>query len=98
MSKFWQLPNKQPQVNVVMSKKASNPPPPEGAVRPPPPPPPPPRSGQKILITRTSILDHGASDRTFEVKVMAIADGYAMVRRPGRMPFVCRDSDLTELV
>lgn len=30
-----------------------------------------------------------------EVKLMAIADGYAMVRRPRCMPYVCRVRDLS---
>ena len=30
-----------------------------------------------------------------EVEVMAIAKGYAMVRRSGCMPFVCRAKDLS---
>ena len=30
----------------------------------------------------------------FEVKVMATAEGYSMVRRSGCMPFVCRAKDL----
>ena len=32
----------------------------------------------------------------FEVRVMAIAEGYAMVRRKGCMPFVCRIKDLKQ--
>jgi len=33
----------------------------------------------------------------FEVVVMAIADGYAMARRPRCMPFVCSVKELREL-
>jgi hypothetical protein len=31
----------------------------------------------------------------FEVRVMAISGGYAMVRRKGCLPFVCNMKDLT---
>jgi hypothetical protein len=31
----------------------------------------------------------------FEVRVMAISEGYAMVRRKGCIPFVCNIKDLT---
>ena len=34
----------------------------------------------------------------FDVTVMARADGYAMVRKPGRMPFVVKTSELLEIV
>jgi hypothetical protein len=30
----------------------------------------------------------------FDVRVMAVAEGYAMVRRPRCMPFVCSIKDL----
>ena len=30
----------------------------------------------------------------FEVRVMAVAEGYAMVRRPKCLPFVCSVKDL----
>jgi len=33
----------------------------------------------------------------FEVKVLAIVDGYAMVRRPHCVPFVVREKDLLPL-
>lgn len=33
----------------------------------------------------------------FEVRIMAIAEGYAMVRRKCAMPFVCNVKDLREL-
>jgi len=32
-----------------------------------------------------------------EVRVMAIAEGYAMVRRKGSMPFVCQVKHLAEI-
>lgn len=32
----------------------------------------------------------------FEVRVMARADGYAMVRRPRAMPFVCQEDSLRQ--
>lgn len=69
-----------------MAKEVSN--------TPRPPTPLPPRLGRKMLVTKTA----SAEKCSFEVKVMARADGYAMVRRPGCIPFVCRDSDLSELV
>lgn len=34
----------------------------------------------------------------FEVIVMAVADGFAMVRRPGCMPFVVDEKQLTRRV
>lgn len=52
---------------------------------------------QKMLLTRTRIHQFGASDESFMVTVMAVADGYAMVRRKGCMPFVCREKELTPL-
>ena len=32
----------------------------------------------------------------FEVRIMAIAEGYAMVRRKGNMPFVCQITELRQ--
>ena len=34
-------------------------------------------------------------DWQYEVRIMAIAEGWAMVRRKGKMPFVCWAGDLT---
>lgn len=31
----------------------------------------------------------------FEVRIMAVAEGYAMVRRKGAMPFICQEKDLS---
>ena len=39
-----------------------------------------------------AILQHNGDK--FEVRVMAISEGYAMVRRKGAMPFVCNVKDL----
>ncbi len=30
----------------------------------------------------------------WEVRILATAEGWAMVRRPGAIPFVCRESEL----
>lgn len=38
------------------------------------------------------------NDKWMEVVVMAISDGYAMVRRPGCMPFVVRVEELGPIV
>ena len=35
---------------------------------------------------------------SFRVRVMARAEGFAMVRRPGAMPFVVSEKNLTALV
>lgn len=32
----------------------------------------------------------------FEVRIMATAEGYAMVRRKGAMPFVCQEKELSD--
>lgn len=55
----------------------------------------------KAILTRLSpkVVDgkiiQGAD--TFEVRIMSIAEGYAMVRRKSAMPFVCNIKDLREL-
>lgn len=53
--------------------------------------------GKAICIHRMPAIKDGkwvtVTDE-FEVRVMAIVEGYAMVRRKGCMPFVCRVRDL----
>lgn len=53
----------------------------------------------KAILTKinTIIKDGKFVDEVckFEVRVMAIAEGYAMVRRKGALPFVCDIRNLT---
>ncbi len=55
----------------------------------------------KAIYTRTFpiIVDGKFIQRTveWEVRVMAIAENYAMVRRKGCMPFVCALAELRDL-
>ncbi len=55
----------------------------------------------KAILTKSSpaIVDGKIIQEvsTFEVRVMAVAENYAMVRRKGAMPFVCNVKDLMEL-
>lgn len=52
------------------------------------------RRGDFAMLTRkTGWL--GKETETFEVRVMARAEGYAMVRRKGFMPFVCCEAQLS---
>jgi len=45
----------------------------------------------KMLLTRNE-------NEQFEVVVMAISDGYAMVRRPGCVPFVAAVTSLGPII
>ena len=53
----------------------------------------------KAILTRVSsvgLIHHFNTNVTesFEVRVMAVADGYAMVRRKGCSPFICKQEEL----
>jgi len=48
---------------------------------------------QTHLITKNGKWANEIS--TFEVRVMVVAEGYAMVRRKGAMPFVCNVKNLS---
>jgi two-component sensor histidine kinase len=52
-----------------------------------------------MLLTRESFsaAEMKMVPETFEVRVMAIAEGHAMVRRKGAMPFIVRERELSEL-
>ena len=55
--------------------------------------------GKAILVKRSQVIrSHGFVTETeeFEVRIMAIAEGWAMVRRKGAMPFVARLEDLSQ--
>lgn len=53
------------------------------------------------VLTRTHLVVEAGKivDRTesFEVRVMARSEGYAMVRRERAIPFVCRERELSQL-
>ena len=55
----------------------------------------------KAIYTKTSqVIKDGKFvpiEERFEVRVMAVSEGYAMVRRKRAMPFVCRISELKEV-
>ena len=53
--------------------------------------------GRAILTRMHPVIKGGQfvdEADTFEVRVMAIAEGYAMVRRKNAMPFVCNEKEL----
>ena len=55
--------------------------------------------GRAILTRLSPIIVDGKFVQkvdTFEVRVMAITEGYAMVRRKSAMPFACSVKDLRE--
>lgn len=52
------------------------------------------RSQERATLTRTTGW-LGKESESFEVRVLARAEGYAMVRRKGGAPFVCSESELT---
>ena len=54
--------------------------------------------GNKKMIYKSTIPTANIVDKPveFEVRVMAIAEGYAMFRRKGGMPFVCSVKELKE--
>lgn len=57
--------------------------------------------GRKCILTRKQCALQGGKFveiiQSFEVKLMAIADGYAMVRRPSAMPFAIKIAELSRL-
>ena len=55
---------------------------------------------KKMILTQTHPVAFKDGEWTYEtqrfpVRVMAVAEGYAMVRRPRAMPFVCHIKDLS---
>ena len=54
----------------------------------------------RAILTRTHPVIKGGEfveeTGTFEVRVMTIAEGYAMVRRKNAMPFVCNVKELAQ--
>lgn len=57
---------------------------------------------KEVILTRTT-PDKMVGGRwyykteTLPVRVMATAEGYAMVRRKGCVPFVCREKELSTI-
>ncbi len=54
--------------------------------------------GDKVIYTEgcpKAVIEYETIK--MEVRIMAIAEGYAMVRRKGSIPFVCSLEDLQEL-
>ena len=56
--------------------------------------------GRKAILNRPNIVVRGGKfveeREEMEVRIMAIAEGYAMVRRKGCLPFVCMEKELEE--
>jgi len=61
------------------------------------------KPGKKMTYNRKTWVRHNKEEghvykhESWVVRVMAVAEGYAMVRRPHAMPYVCALSDLTEI-
>ena len=54
----------------------------------------------KAILTRVNPLNSWGdriTTESFEVRVMAAAEGYAMIRRRGAIPFVCKMKELEEM-